>query len=82
MLIFNHSGFSLQYTDIKMLYFISSIHSLLNTFRTSKHRRAFGLLISHKNIACVNLVHYVVEAAVVAVGYDSVALGLELFEVV
>ena len=39
-------------------------------------------LVASEDVAGVDFVAHVVEAAVVAVGYDGVALGFELFEVV
>lgn len=39
-------------------------------------------LVASEDVASVDFVADVVEAAVVAVGYDGVALGFELFEVV
>lgn len=42
----------------------------------------FQVLISSKNISCIDLILHIIKTRVVAVGDDGVALGLELFEVI
>lgn len=39
-------------------------------------------LISSKNITCINLILYIIQTSIVAVGNDGMALCLEGFEVV
>ena len=39
-------------------------------------------LISSKNITCINLILYIIQTNIVAVGNDGMALCLEDFEVV
>lgn len=81
MLLFDYSAKITNFTH--SAHFIAKIALLECT-----NQQSFALLecifglIASEDVAGVDFVADVVEAAVVAVGYDGVALGFELFEVV
>lgn len=81
MLLFDYSAKTTNFTH--PAHFIAKIALLECT-----NQYSFALLecisdlVASEDVAGVDFVADVVEAAVVAVGYDGVALGFELFEVV
>ena len=51
--------------------------------KTARHTTGSGeVLVALENVARVNLIFYVIEASIITVGDDGLALGLELIEVV
>ena len=81
------NGYNDRYDYIYSISFHKKIKLLNIKGNTSQGYGTIYMLISQdlvppKNITSINLVRHIVQAAVIAVGYDRVALGLERCEVV